>query len=133
MTSDFLLLLSGLLSPGSSSASHPKVERPNLERSVILSTSVNALRNNVGEIMESETHGVNGAEIVPEVTAEVTESSEWPERVAQGKAKKSKLTSSQARVSQLLDALNEVDAKRFKLDIEREDVKKQLATAVANL
>ena len=83
--------------------------------------------------MESETHGVNGMEIVPEVAAEVTESSEWPERAAQGKAKKSKQTSSQAKVSQLLEVLNEVDARRFKLDIEREDVKKQLATAVANL
>jgi hypothetical protein len=83
--------------------------------------------------MESETHGVNGTEIVSEVAAEVTESSEWPERAAQGKAKKSKQTSSQAKVSQLLEVLNEVDARRFKLDIEREDVKKQLATAVANL
>jgi hypothetical protein len=83
--------------------------------------------------MESETHGVTGTGIVPEVTAEVTESSEWPERAAQGKAKKSKLTSSQAQVSQLLEALNEVDAKRFKLGIERDDLKKQLATAVANL
>jgi hypothetical protein len=83
--------------------------------------------------MESETHGVTGTEIVPEVRAEVTESSEWLERATQGKTKKSKLTSSQAQVSQLLEALNEVDAKRFKLGIERDDIKKQLATAVANL
>jgi hypothetical protein len=83
--------------------------------------------------MESGTHGVNGTEIIPEVAAEVTESSEWPERAAQSKAKRPKLTSSQAQVSQLLEALNEVDAKRFKLGIERDDLKKQLATAVANL
>ena len=29
--------------------------------------------------MESGTHGVNGTEIIPEVAAEITESSEWPE------------------------------------------------------
>ncbi len=83
--------------------------------------------------MELETHEGNGAEIVPEVTAEVTDLSEWPERAAQGKAKKSKLTSSQAKVSQLLDVLGEIDAKRVKLDTERDEIKKQLATAVANL
>jgi hypothetical protein len=83
--------------------------------------------------MELETHGGNGAEIVPEVTAEVTDLSEWPERAAQGKARKSKLTSSQAKVSQLLETLGEIDAKRVKLDTERDELKKQLATAVANL
>jgi hypothetical protein len=83
--------------------------------------------------MELETHGGNGAEIVPEVTAEVTDLSEWPERAAQGKAKRSKLTSSQAKVSQLLETLGEIDAKRVKLDTERDELKKQLATAVANL
>ncbi len=83
--------------------------------------------------MESETHGGNGAEIVSEVTAEVTDLSEWPERAAQGKAKKSKLTSSQAKVSQLLEVLGEIDAKRVKLDTDRDEIKKQLASAVANL
>jgi hypothetical protein len=83
--------------------------------------------------MESETHGGNGAEVVSEVTAEVTDSSEWPERAAQGKAKKSKLTWSQAKVSQLLENLGEIDAKRVKLDTERDELKKQLATAVASL
>lgn len=83
--------------------------------------------------MESETYGANGAEIVPEVTAEVAELSEWPERAAQAKAKKSKLASSQAKVSQLLESLGEIDAKRVKLDTERDEIKKQLATAVANL
>jgi hypothetical protein len=83
--------------------------------------------------MELETHGANGVEILPEVTAEVTDSPEWPERAAQGKAKKSKLTWSQAKVSQLLDTLGEIDAKRVKLDAEREEIKKQLATAVASL
>ena len=83
--------------------------------------------------MELETHGGNGAEIVPEVTAEVTDSAEWPERAIQAKAKKQKLTSSQAKVSQLLDILGEIDAKRFKLDTERDELKKQLASAVANL
>jgi hypothetical protein len=83
--------------------------------------------------MELETHGGNGAEVVPEVTAEVADLSEWPERAAQGKARKSKLTSSQAKVSQLLDILGEIDAKRVKLDTERDEIKKQLATAVANL
>ena len=73
------------------------------------------------------------AELVPEVTAEVTDSSEWPERAAQGKAKKSKMTSSQAKVSQLLENLGEIDAKRVKLDTERDEIKKQLANAVANL
>jgi hypothetical protein len=83
--------------------------------------------------MELETHGGNGAEMAPEVTAEVTDLSEWPERAAQGKAKKSKLTSSQAKVSQLLETLGEIDAKRVKLDAERDELKKQLAIAVANL
>ena len=83
--------------------------------------------------MELETHGGNVTEIVPEVTSEVTELSEWPERAAQGKPKKSKLTSSQAKVSQLLDMLGEIDAKRIKLDTERDEIKKQLATAVINL
>jgi hypothetical protein len=83
--------------------------------------------------MELEMHGGNVAEIVPEVTAEVTDSSEWPERAAQGKAKKSKMTSSQAKVSQLLEVLGEIDAKRVKLDTERDEIKRQLANAVTNL
>ena len=83
--------------------------------------------------MELEMHGGNVAEIVPEVIAEVTDSTEWPERATQGKAKKAKLTSSQAKVSQLLDILGEIDAKRVKLDTERDELKRQLASAVANL
>ena len=83
--------------------------------------------------MELETQIGNVTEIVPEVTSELAESSEWPERAAQGKPKKSKLTSSQAKVSQLLDILGEIDAKRIKLDTERDEIKKQLATAVTNL
>lgn len=83
--------------------------------------------------MELEMHGGNVAELVPEVIAEVTDSNEWPERITQGKAKKGKQTSSQARVSQLLDILGEIDAKRVKLDTERDELKKQLASAVANL
>jgi len=83
--------------------------------------------------MELEMHGGNVTEIVPEVTSEVTDSSEWPDRAAQGKPKKSKLTSSQAKVSQLLDILGEIDAKRVKLDTERDEIKKQLSTAVSNL
>ena len=83
--------------------------------------------------MELEMHGGNVAEIVPEVIVEVTDSTEWPERATQGKAKKAKLTSSQAKVSQLLDILGEIDAKRVKLDTERDEIKKQLASAVANL
>ena len=83
--------------------------------------------------MELETHGGNVAEIVPEVIVEITDSTEWPERATQGKAKKQKLTSSQAKVSQLLDILGEIDAKRIKLDTERDEIKKQLASAVANL
>jgi hypothetical protein len=83
--------------------------------------------------MELEMHGGNVAEIVPEVIAEVTDSTEWPERATQGKAKKQKLTSSQAKVSQLLDILGEIDAKRIKLDTDRDEIKKQLASAVANL
>jgi hypothetical protein len=83
--------------------------------------------------MELEAHGGNVTEIVPEITSEVTELSEWPDRAAQGKPKKSKLTSSQAKVSQLLDMLAEIDAKRVKLDTDRDEVKKQLATAVTNL
>jgi hypothetical protein len=84
-------------------------------------------------MMELEMHGGNVAEIVPEVIVEVTDSTEWPERATQGKAKKQKLTSSQAKVSQLLDILGEIDAKRIKLDTERDEIKKQLASAVANL
>jgi hypothetical protein len=83
--------------------------------------------------METEMHGGNGTEIVPEVTAEVTDLLEWPERAAQGKAKKSKMTSSQAKVSQLLEILGDIDAKRVKLDSERDEIKKQLANAVSNL
>jgi len=83
--------------------------------------------------MELEMHGGNVTEIVPEVTAEPTDLQEWPERAAQGKTKRSKLTSSQAKVSQLLDMLGEIDAKRLKLDTERDEIKKQLATAVTNL
>jgi hypothetical protein len=83
--------------------------------------------------MEPEMHGGNGTEIVPEVTAEVTELSEWPERTAQGKTKKSKMTSSQAKVSQLLEVLGDIDSKRVKLDTERDETKRQLASAVANL
>jgi hypothetical protein len=83
--------------------------------------------------MEFETHVGNVAEIVPEVTSEVAELSEWPDRAAQGKPKKSKLTSSQAKVSQLLDMLGEIDAKRVKLDTDRDEIKKQLAAAVTNL
>jgi hypothetical protein len=83
--------------------------------------------------MELETHGGNVAEIVPEVTVEVTDSTEWPERAALGKGKKPKQTSSQAKVSHLLDILSDIDAKRIKLDSERDELKKQLASAVANL
>jgi hypothetical protein len=83
--------------------------------------------------MELETHGGNVAEFVPEVTVESTELSEWPDRAVQGKSKKSKMTSSQAKVSQLLENLGEIDAKRVKLDTERDELKKQLANAVANL
>jgi hypothetical protein len=83
--------------------------------------------------MELETYGGNVAEIVPDVIAEVADSTEWPERAIQGKAKKPKLTSSQAKVSQLLDILGEIDAKRVKLDTERDEIKKQMASAVANL
>ena len=83
--------------------------------------------------MESEAYAVNGLEVVPEVTAEVADSSEWPERAAQGKSRKPKQTSSQAKVSQLLDTLVEIDGKRVRLDVERDEIKKQLATAVANL
>jgi hypothetical protein len=83
--------------------------------------------------MELETHGGNVAEIVPEVTAEVTDSTEWPDRATLGKAKKPKQTSSQAKVSHLLDILGEIDAKRVKLDSERDELKRQLASAVANL
>jgi hypothetical protein len=99
----------------------------------MLSTDLNAVRTEGRGIMELETHGGNGAEIVPEVTAEVTDLSEWPERAAQGKAKRAKMTSSQAKVSQLLETLGEIDAKRVKLDSERDELKKQLANAVANL
>jgi hypothetical protein len=111
----------------------PKVERSNLEPSVMLSPDLNVVRTEGRGIMELETYGANGAEVVPEVTTEVTDSPEWPERAAQGKAKKSKLTWSQAKVSQLLESLGEIDAKRVKLDGERDEIKKQLATAVASL
>jgi hypothetical protein len=84
-------------------------------------------------MMETETYVGNGMETVPEVTAELTELSEWPERAAQGKTRKSKLTSSQAKVSQLLESLVDIDAKRVKLDTERDEIKKQIANAVANL
>ena len=52
--------------------------------------------------MELDMHGGNVRNF-PEVTAEGTDSTEWPERATQGKGRKSKLTSSQAKVSQLLD------------------------------
>jgi hypothetical protein len=104
-----------------------------VEGSVILSADLNAVRTEGRGMMELETHGGNVAEIVPEVTAEAGDLSEWPERAAQGKPKRSKLTSSQAKVSQLLDILGEIDAKRVKLDTERDEIKKQLATAVINL
>jgi hypothetical protein len=99
----------------------------------MLSTDLNAVRTEGRGIMELETHGGNGAEIVPEVTGEVTDLSEWPERAAQGKSKRSKMTSSQAKVSQLLETIGEIDAKRVKLDSERDELKRQLASAVANL
>jgi hypothetical protein len=83
--------------------------------------------------METETYVGNGLDTVPEGTAEVAELSEWPERAAQGKTKKSKLASSQAKVSQLLESLADIDAKRVKLDAERDEIKKQIANAVANL
>jgi hypothetical protein len=83
--------------------------------------------------MELDVQGGNVAEVIPEVTSEGTDLTEWPERAAQGRARKSKLTSSQAKVSQLLDILGEIDGKRVKLDTERDEIKKQLATAVANL
>jgi hypothetical protein len=82
--------------------------------------------------MEGEYQHVNGTETVPEVMTEVTEGSDWAEKTPQGKGKKSK-TSSQARVSHLLDMLSEIDAKRIKLDAERDELKKQLAAAVSNL
>lgn len=87
--------------------------------------------------METELHtrngAINGTEIVPEVITEVTDSSEWQERAVQGKGKKLKSSSSQARVSHLLDLLGEIDAKRIKLDAERDELKKQLAAAVLSL
>jgi hypothetical protein len=87
--------------------------------------------------MELELHPgsgvVNGAETVADVVTEVTDTTEWAERSAQSKGKKSKPTSSQARVSHLLDMLGDIDAKRVKLDSERDELKKQLAAAVANL
>jgi hypothetical protein len=99
----------------------------------MLVRSLNAVSTEGSGIMELDVHGGNVAEVVPEVTAEGTDLTEWPERAAQGKARKSKLTSSQAKVSQLLDILGEIDGKRVKLDTERDEIKKQLATAVANL
>jgi hypothetical protein len=99
----------------------------------MLVRSLNAVSTEGSAIMELDVHGGNVAEVVPEVTAEGTDLTEWPERAAQGKARKSKLTSSQAKVSQLLDILGEIDGKRVKLDTERDEIKKQLATAVANL
>ncbi len=83
--------------------------------------------------METGTNGWDSTAVAPEVTTEVTDQSDWPERVAQGKAKKSKLASSQAKVSQLLETMADIDSKRSKLDLEREEVKKQLTAAVANL
>ena len=83
--------------------------------------------------MELETYPANGAEVVPEVMPEAAELSEWTERAAQAKPKKSRLTSSQAKVSQLLESLADLDAKRIKLDTDRDEIKKQLAAAVANL
>jgi hypothetical protein len=82
--------------------------------------------------MESEMYGVSVAEAMPESLPELTESMEWPEKAVQGKTKKSKPVSS-AKVSQLLDSLADIDAKRMKLDNERDEIKKQLAAAVANL
>ena len=99
----------------------------------MLVRNLNAVSTEGSGIMELDVHGGNVAEVVPEVTAEGTDLTEWPERAAQGKARKSKLTSSQAKVSQLLDILGEIDGKRVKLDTERDEIKKQLATAVANL
>jgi hypothetical protein len=99
----------------------------------MLVRSLNAVSTEGSGIMELDVHGGNVAEVVPEVTAEGTDLTEWPERAAQGKARKSKLTSSQAKVSQLLDILGEIDGKRVKLDTERDEIKKQLATAVTNL
>jgi hypothetical protein len=99
----------------------------------MLVRNLNAVSTEGSGIMELDVHGGNVAEVVPEVTAEGTELTEWPERAAQGKARKSKLTSSQAKVSQLLEILGEIDGKRVKLDTERDEIKKQLATAVANL
>jgi hypothetical protein len=99
----------------------------------MLVRNLNAVSTEGSGIMELDVHGGNVAEVVPEVTAEGTELTDWPERAAQGKARKSKLTSSQAKVSQLLDILGEIDGKRVKLDTERDEIKKQLATAVANL
>ena len=99
----------------------------------MLSPDLNAVGTEGRGIMELEMHGGNVAEMVPEVTAEITDSADWPERAAQVKGKKTRMTSSQAKVSQLLDNLGEIDAKRAKLDIERDELKKQLANAVANL
>jgi hypothetical protein len=82
--------------------------------------------------MESEMYGVAVLDAVPEQAPEITDSMEWPEKTAQGKAKKAKPMSS-AKVSQLLEHLAEIDAKRLKLDTERDEIKKQLAAAVANL
>jgi hypothetical protein len=84
-------------------------------------------------MMETEIYVANGAETVAELPNEISEQSEWPERAAQGKTKKSKMTSSQTKVSQLLESLAEIDAKRVKLDAERDEIKKQIANAVANL
>ena len=82
--------------------------------------------------MESEMYGASVAEAIPEQMPEVTESMDWPEKSAQGKIKKPKPVSS-AKVAQLLEHLSEIDAKRLKLDTERDELKKQLAAAVANL
>jgi hypothetical protein len=82
--------------------------------------------------MESEMYGVSVLEAVPEQTPESTESMEWPEKAVAGKTKKAKPVSS-AKVSQLLEHLADIDAKRMKLETERDEIKKQLAAAVANL
>jgi molecular chaperone GrpE (heat shock protein) len=83
--------------------------------------------------MESEIYGVAVAEALPESQPELTESFESTEKTAQAKTRKTKAGASQARVSQLLESLSEIDAKRLKLEADRDEIKKQLAAAVANL
>jgi hypothetical protein len=84
-------------------------------------------------MIETEMYGVAVAEAIPEPIAEFTDALESPEKTAQGKTKKSKMGSSQAKVNQLLESLSEIDAKRLKLEADRDELKKQLAVAVANL